>query len=539
MPPLFTSDLMLNNLRSQIPTDEETTVADASTPEQVNAPSTPATSTFEVPVEQDITSDTLQGNTTFDDVRNMRDQMEAQQSTQRDISEFEPTAIATPFNDPEQFILSTLYGDNEPTAAEQGLQETRQEISQTTGRIEERLSGAEERAERTTQLSERERALAETNNKIAQRQARFRREMRAFEETSERRGADRQFVQSERQKLEADATAELADLYIIQNAQQGNVTAARDYIDTAVNNRYRSIQIELQQKQAELADYEATVEGEEKERAQQLQIALAERERNLGIEMNEEKNKRSLMLEVAGLGGSSSLQERILKAPTEDQATLLASDFIGKTVRSQAAASATGGGGLKPPTIKEINGVDYQWNEQLGIWEEVSIAGGRVDADKTADTVSNLNFLLDTTDRILGSETSSVDGSEKDYDALYEGSAQSVVTRGIGNLFTGTNKQKRLEAQVDTLRSNMLTLATDPAIKEFFGPQMSDADVKLMTAAGTSLRPGSQSDDELKAETERIQDWINRARTSVIDSTSTRGQNIITAPDGTRVEIID
>ena len=58
-------------------------------------------------------------------------------------------------------------------------------------------------------------------------------------------------------------------------------------------------------------------------------------------------------------------------------------------------------------------------------------------------------------------------------------------------------------------------MQTDPNIKKFFGPQMSNADVQLMTAAGTTVNPEMQSPALLKQEVERIKDLTIRARQSL------------------------
>lgn len=511
---------------------EETPVADATTPEDVAAQPAPAQvqeSGFQVQIPNTVQSTDLDPNVTLESVRRELQRRRGAETGAASLRDFDPNVSEpTVFNDPEQFILSTLYGDNEMSQAKRRQEEILGDVADTTGQIEQRLTSTRERAEETTQIGARQDALAETNERIAQRQARFRRELRAFEEDPEGRTISRAFRQDQKAKLEADATAELADLYIIQNAQQGNVQAAREYIDTAVNNRYRSIEIELRQKQAELDALIPTLQAEEKREAQQLQLAINERANNIETEKQEAKNKRSYMLEVASMGAPDDLQQRILNAPTEDQAALLTSQYIGRQMRAQAAASAAGTGGLKAPTIKTINGVDYQWNEILGIWESPTGTGGG--AESVASAKDNLTFLRNTTARILGT-------GEFEGDGLYKGAGQAVLSQKIGRLFRGQTATTRLEAQVDTLRSNMLTLATDPSIKEFFGPQMSDADVRLMTAAGTTLRPDSQTPEELRAEAQRIDDLLNRMMTSLPDEQSQR--NLITAPDGTLVEIVE
>lgn len=490
---------------------------------------TPAqeSSAFSVNIGDTIPAAAVESDITLDDVFDERNRLEETQGKPSALDELEQDFTEpTPFSDPGAFIEDALFGEREQTEAEKAQAEQLAGITEVTSDISGNLETTRTRAEETTGIGGLQAGLAETNEQIARRQERFRREMREFETDAQERGVAREFVTAERNKKKADATAELADLYIIQNAQQGNVDSAISFIDTAVDNRYRNIQLELAERKARLEELIPTLEGEEKLRAQQLQLAINERENNIETEKEEAKERRQLLISASAAGATDAERKKIMSAGSLDQAYDVAAAVTAREFR----ASQAGTSGIDAPTIKTINGVDYQWNDQLGIWEDVAIAGG-TGAGQANETTDNLAFLLDVTDRILGNE-------EKGYDALYKGSAQAPVSRGAGILFTGTNKQRRLEAQVDSLRSNMLTLATDPSIKKFFGPQMSDADVRLMTAAGTTLRPGSQSDTELQQETARIQDLLNRMNTAVQQGANSN-QNLVTAPDGTLIQIVD
>lgn len=68
----------------------------------------------------------------------------------------------------------------------------------------------------------------------------------------------------------------------------------------------------------------------------------------------------------------------------------------------------------------------------------------------------------------------------------------------------GSSSYKQLENLTNTLATNVLTLATDPGIRKFFGPQMSEADVRLMLSSGTTLNPESQTPDQLRNELLRL-----------------------------------
>jgi hypothetical protein len=79
---------------------------------------------------------------------------------------------------------------------------------------------------------------------------------------------------------------------------------------------------------------------------------------------------------------------------------------------------------------------------------------------------------------------------------------------------------------------------TNPDIKKFFGPQMSEADVRLMTAAGTTLNPEIQGPKQLKAEVTRLDNLLQRMQNS-ISGQIPNAANTIIAPDGQTIIITD
>jgi hypothetical protein len=163
-----------------------------------------------------------------------------------------------------------------------------------------------------------------------------------------------------------------------------------------------------------------------------------------------------------------------------------------------------------------------QWNGK----EWVNPTGGAGVGDTSDKTLSQFQFIRD---------------SAKEADRLAGASGWGSAKRFVADVISGDNKSNQLEAYVNTLKTNMLTLATDPNIKKFFGPQMSNADVQLMVSAGTTLNPKNQTPAQLRAEIKRIDDFVNRAQTAVRNGQTqqqTQGQPI-TAPDGTQIIIVD
>ena len=117
-------------------------------------------------------------------------------------------------------------------------------------------------------------------------------------------------------------------------------------------------------------------------------------------------------------------------------------------------------------------------------------------------------------------------------------SGRSGARRTAEAFLVGSTDYTNLEAVSNSLRTNVLTLVGDPAVRKFFGPQMSEADVKLMTAGGTTLNPELQSPQQMTDEIERLSDLINRIEQSIVEGqtqqTSGGGGGVLRSPDGTQ-----
>ena len=148
------------------------------------------------------------------------------------------------------------------------------------------------------------------------------------------------------------------------------------------------------------------------------------------------------------------------------------------------------------PTIKNINGVDMQWNPKTEKWETIG-AGPSATVSKSADQIT---FLKDTAKTAL---------------ELAGAAGRSGARRTAEAWFVGSTNYTKLESVTNTLKVNVLSLMTDPNIKKFFGPQMSNADVLLMTSAGTTLNPETNSPDQMKGEIKRLQSLFDRMQASL------------------------
>lgn len=86
----------------------------------------------------------------------------------------------------------------------------------------------------------------------------------------------------------------------------------------------------------------------------------------------------------------------------------------------------------------------------------------------------------------------------------------SAISRTLGDTFVGNSSFRQLEAYVDTVKTNLLTLVTDPNIKKFFGPQMSNRDVELMTSIASSLDAQRLSPEQVQAEVDKINAFLQK-----------------------------
>jgi LysM repeat protein len=202
-------------------------------------------------------------------------------------------------------------------------------------------------------------------------------------------------------------------------------------------------------------------------------------------------------------------------------------DFARQKELIDYKASISGGGA---PDVQQINGVDSIWNPVTGTFQPISLEAG---GDAVAKAENQLKFLDKT--------AADLSTLAKDTSGFKTPVGPSGITRFVGDLFVGNTAFRQAENLAQSLKTNVLTLQTDPAIKKFFGPQMSEADVQMMSAGGTTLDPQAQSPTQFTEEVERVQDMVNRALTAVARGSQqvSQGGNFVTAPDGTVVEIIN
>lgn len=312
-------------------------------------------------------------------------------------------------------------------------------------------------------------------------------------------------LQDEVDRVNNESLAKQADLSVIQMAIQGRYDSAKEIADRAVAVRLEKQKNEMEARKVVYDENKALFTTAE-QRA--FEAAQSDRERALDEEKSYLDDVYNLAIEASKNGASQSAVTRILNSKDRAEAFTNALNYM----RPPAGPAGA-------PTVKTINGVDMQWNSATQTWDAITAAGS---ADLQQKSLDQLTFLRTTAAQAT---------------ALAGASGVSGVRRVAGDFFVGDTKYRQLEAYTNTLKVNVMSLMTDPTVKKFFGPQMSNADVELMTSAGTTLNPKSNSGKQMKTEIQRLDDLFNRMQTAI--QTGSSGSRVITAPNGQQYEIID
>jgi hypothetical protein len=241
---------------------------------------------------------------------------------------------------------------------------------------------------------------------------------------------------------------------------------------------------------------------------------------SLGIDL--EKDTSALDQAVVGLKDMRVSREQILSAYKTAKAEKAAAD-------AKAAAEVLKSKADLDKVLAETKRIQAETGKTWAEAEKIAIeklakekeAGLGKYASTPKGSSDQVQFLMDTAQKAMD---------------LSGASGKGIWDRASGWIF-GSSTYNRLEQMTNTLRTNMLTLATDPNIKKFFGPQMSDADVRLMTSAGTTLNPEFNNPEELRAELQRINSLLARMKsavdTGIVNESSKPNQ--MQLPDGTIV----
>ena len=150
--------------------------------------------------------------------------------------------------------------------------------------------------------------------------------------------------------------------------------------------------------------------------------------------------------------------------------------------------------------------------------EEAKIRAETVGAEGSTKIQNQLDLAQDSLTKAKG---------------LSHASGRSGVRKKLEGWLVGSTDYTNLVAETNTVRTNVLTLVADPNIKKFFGPQMTEKDVELMTSAGTTLNPELQSPEKLDEELERLQKLFDKLKSAIQQKgIETEDRVDVVGPDG-------
>jgi len=284
-------------------------------------------------------------------------------------------------------------------------------------------------------------------------------------------------LQTQINELNTKSISKQADLAILQNA------ALRKY-DTASAIASRKVAAETDYLKAALETkkliYEDNKDAFTIAEQRQIDANIKAEERAYNETVKAKTDINDILVLAATNGASKSVIDKISASTTKAEAVTAAgswmSDPLDKEIKElQKKKLKQDLNGAEAPVIKAINGVDMEWDPKTKSW------------------------------------VTSITGDKE----IYGASGRSGARKFTEGLFVGATDYTKLESLANTLKVNVLALMTDPTIKKFFGPQMSNADVTLMTSAGTTVNPELQDPESIKTEVTRLQDLFDRMEKSV------------------------
>lgn len=312
-------------------------------------------------------------------------------------------------------------------------------------------------------------------------------------------------LQTQINELNTKSISKQADLAILQNA------ALRKY-DTASAIAARKVAAETDYLKAALETkkliYEDNKDAFTIAEQRQIDANIKAEERAYNETVKTKTDINNVLLEAAKNQAPASVISKISSSKTQAEAIAVAgswmSDPLDREIKElQKKKLKQDLNGAEAPTIKTINGVDMEWDPKTKSWVTPNSATGKTSKEAIDKSLSQLSFLKSTANSITGDKE------------IYGASGRSGARKFTEGLFVGATDYTKLESLANTLKVNVLALMTDPTIKKFFGPQMSNADVTLMTSAGTTINPELQDPESIKTEVTRLQDLFDRMEKSV------------------------
>lgn len=339
------------------------------------------------------------------------------------------------------------------------------------------------------------------------------------------RGQTEGFIGGEQARINREAAIAALPVQAALDAAQGNLAMAQQRVDKLFAIHREDAQNEYNWRSGIINAVYDFSSKQEQQRLDQInqreQLKLREKEQNLSL-MNQ-------WAQMAVNTGQSNLIQAFTSIDPNDP--MFTSKF-GKLQAQVQNPVSSSGGAQDWSLFNQADGTTVMYNQRTG--ETRPMAAGTTGAAGGFNDPTNLEAKYTALLADIGDATALANSG-----AVGAG----MIERGVKGLFTSNADFAQVQNIADTIKANLLTLNTDPAIKKFFGPQMSNRDTELMTGAASTLNPDKQTPDQFKRDLQDAAELIARARQAVAQA---NGLNmsllplpIVTAPNGMQIQIID
>ncbi len=282
-------------------------------------------------------------------------------------------------------------------------------------------------------------------------------------------------INSSIERASFEGNTNLANLAVIAQSAQGNLTAAESIIKSKVDAQFQPIR-----DQVDFLSKFATMNANDLTESQKFELqekANKLKDQNKIVQDAASKINESLLKNNAPAGVYSSIDSIVQKYAN--------GDIDASTAQSEmfAAASKYGSDSAAAPILKEINGVTMQWNPATGQFEPPKMAGGNTKSELTlAQSKSSIDNVTD----LLGDE------------AIRSAVGPSMIGRFIGRgLDSATGARQNFIAGVEQLRSNLNleSLINAKARGATFGA-LSDQELQVLSNAASKIGSWAIKDKE-------------------------------------------
>lgn len=308
----------------------------------------------------------------------------------------------------------------------------------------------------------------------------------------------------------------IADLSIAKKVMQSDLDGAIATAKAKVNALLKPVETELNAKKFTLEQNKDFFNEADKKK---LQSIINREETKLKRETTKLENLEELKIKQSSLAKLNNAPISVINDihAAEDEASVLnASGSYGVdklaqlNIRLKQAQIKTeqAKGGNEPGSKRKIVTVG-----EKNYWQN---ADGTISIIDIPKDISPTN-IQKTRDKIALVQKAAADARD-----LSHASGRSGLRQAGERLFVGETDFTNYEVVTNTLKTNVLSLLTDPGIKKFFGPQMTEVDVELMTAAGTTLNPDKQSPEAALFEIQRLDDLFVRIIDAVDEGVAQR-----------------